>query len=636
MTQSTEGLVAIRPTVPDLRLPIRDRPHGPLVAARLRRTTLGYLLVATLGALPVVLDASPAWQAFGLGVIAPGGGWLYAGSILFAVITVVLMLVALFAWFGAGMIVAPPLVWLGSAGLAAAFVGDTWDWARVAVPVLAVVALVGGQAAGRLGYRAARRRGAARNAYLSTLRVDVDPRPLPETRELSERELGVQRYLLNVALQPIDGFEGFDIVDQFQTAAIRYQINFAQWALALAAYDHTPAFLGYSELAQRQLVQKTLNKRVWSYWKWENLWGNLSLDPDPISRDNIMLSGYIGLMAGLYETVTGDTRFDEPGTLTFVHDERRRYSHDHTSITSAVHHNFVRSPWGMFPCEPNWIYTACNAIGVNCLVVHDRLHGTTYADDVVDRFATSMDEEFLTADGRVTAIRSSRLGLTIPSLTSTMADAGTVWLSNPIVPVAARRLWEIVRHELLRVEDGRIHMSLRGWDKIDVGNYKPSDVSAHAMVMMAAAEMGDDDIVDAANASLEAVHTPDDRDGMRRYDASLQAHGMLLLARSNRRDGLRDLVTRGRPPAVAAGPVLAEAPYPDCLVARAATDGRALDLVLRPGNGAGRVRLRLGRLVPGTSYAVRGGVTREITADAHGAADLEVDLDGRTEVTVHP
>ena len=55
------------------------------------------------------------------------------------------------------------------------------------------------------------------------------------------------------------------------------------------------------------------------------------------------------------------------------------------------------------------------------------------------------------------------------------------------------------------------------------------------------------------------------------------------------------------------------AAYPDVLVTRAVTDGQALDLVLRPGNGGGRTTLGIERLQPQRDYEVTGGVEDRAT-----------------------
>ncbi len=111
---------------------------------------------------------------------------------------------------------------------------------------------------------------------------------------------------------------------------------------------------------------------------------------------------------------------------------------------------------------------------------------------------------------------------------------------------------------------------------------------------------------------------------------------MLLLARFGRRGGFHDLVNRGPDPTHLDGPRLAEVPYPDVLVARAASDGTALELVLRPGAGGGRCSLQLDGLRSGARYRARGAVAPSFDADESGRAVVQVDLSDRLEVRVAP
>jgi len=620
-------------------IPERRRPAGPLVAARLRRTVAGLAVVWLLGLAPLVLDWSPRWKAFGLGLLFPGAGFLYTSDLIFLVVTLAAFAVALVLWFGTGNIIAPPFVWIAAAlGAIARVHTGLWTWVEVAVPV-ALAALVAALLIGRrIAFRAAQRRAATRNQYLEAVTALPVPAEVAPAVESSDEDLATARHLLDLALQPVDEFEGFDWVDQFQTAAVRYQLNFTAYALALMQQNRTPAFHGYLAEAQRDLIAKMQDKRVWGFWRWENLWGNLDPNPDPIPRDNIMFSAYLGLMVGAYESNTGDTRYSQPGAFTFRVNERREFTYDFHTVTERVHANFDRNPFGMFPCEPNWIYSACNTFGMNTLLLHDRLYGTKHVDDIIDNFRHSMDIEFVTPDGRITAIRSSRLGLTIPMLTSTMADAGMAVFLDPSLPEVARRTWAIVRKEFVSADDdGKLELVLRGWDKLDVGNYKRSDVSPHAIVALAAQEHGDTDVARAIMASADEKFAPVVENGVRRYTkASTQANAMLAFGRFNRERGFADLVARGPSSATSTGPVLAEAPYPDVLVARATTDGAALDLVLRPGAGGGRQQLIAGRLRPGARYSVSGAVEPDIVAGEDGRASLTVDLDGRREVRVTP
>ena len=108
------------------------------------------------------------------------------------------------------------------------------------------------------------------------------------------------------------------------------------------------------------------------------------------------------------------------------------------------------------------------------------------------------------------------------------------------------------------------------------------------------------------------------------------------MARFTTPNSMRNLLAGEIPDEWKTGPVIAQAAYPDVLVARAVTDGRALDLVLRPGTEGGRTALGLKRLAPRHTYAVIGGVDETVTADDNGCAIVTVDLEDRLELAVRP
>jgi hypothetical protein len=154
---------------------------------------------------------------------------------------------------------------------------------------------------------------------------------------------------------------------------------------------------------------------------------------------------------------------------------------------------------------------------------------------------------------------------------------------------------------------------------------------------MTARELGDEEWADAAMQSLERHAEMSPATGARRYaGASVFANLYANLGRFGRHSAVRDLLVFGAPEAWRRGPVLAEADYPDVLVARAVTDGSGLELVLRPGQGPLRARLGLDALVPDRTYDVRGAVEPTVVASADGKARFHVDLAGRHEVVVTP
>ena len=96
------------------------------------------LLIAAMGLAVANTARSMPFLALGLGIMAPGAGFsapifVGANAIGPAIAVggaVMAFVVALILWFGTGNVLAPVLVWIGSAFVAARFAGD-----RVIAPV---------------------------------------------------------------------------------------------------------------------------------------------------------------------------------------------------------------------------------------------------------------------------------------------------------------------------------------------------------------------------------------------------------------------------------------------------------------------------------------------------------------------
>jgi hypothetical protein len=110
----------------------------------------------------------------------------------------------------------------------------------------------------------------------------------------------------------------------------------------------------------------------------------------------------------------------------------------------------------------------------------------------------------------------------------------------------------------------------------------------------------------------------------------------MAISLGRRKGNWRNMVLEGLPEVYRNGPRLAEANYPEVLVARAVSDGAALEAVIHPGAGNRRVRLGLDQLIAGRSYRAVGAVDQAIVADPLGRADIVVDLEGRHELRILP
>jgi len=628
------------------RLPLTavELHAGPVTTARQRRTLIVYATVCIVGLVPALIGASSGWQAAGLGLWMPGAGFVAVGgwAVLLFPIVLALFGVSLIAWFWAGMVIAPLTVWLGSAAIAGAMAGDsTWSGAHLFVALcMAATGYYVRMRAQRNRVRdeqKADRRLRFLPASLAEVEVRAAAVPDASTREMTSDQLASLRYVLDRSLQPVDQFNGFDVIDQFQPAALRYQLNHMGFALGLAQGAYTPNFHGYMHAAQRNLIDKYLLKRVWSYWVYESCWGHFNFTNfDPAARDNIMLTGWLGMHVGQYMLNSGDRRYAEPGSLTFRLNDRTAYPHDIHSVVGSVAENYTRyeKEFCIYPCEPNWMYPICNHYGMTALATHDRLFGTSYVAHYLPAWQQKLDSEFTDASGSIIGLRSQLTGFQFPFPTG---EAGYAHFANCFTPERARRLWAVARKEIepamTQAADGKARISLPG-KGLDAGNYTRGFTATFGALMLGAREFGDDEIAAAAQHSLDLDCGLKVDDGVRRYVVgSNLANVSTVMGRLMRVGDFRRSFVEGPSEASLKGPVLTGVKYPDVLVARAFSRGDDLDLVLY-GNGAQTITIE--RLQPGRAYAMTGPESLRLDADASGRAVCAVNLSGRTSIRFAP
>jgi hypothetical protein len=436
------------------------------------------------------------------------------------------------------------------------------------------------------------------------------------------------RLLLDRALQPVERFDGFEWIDQFQTAAMRYQINFISYALSIATHAYLPAFEGYLAQAQSNLAAKQLDHRVWRYWGLENLWGNLAADRDPIARDNIMFSGFLAAQIAFAKSSTDLTDYDAPGSLQFNHPSGKSYRYSLPEIVERLTQRYRAAPLGLLACEPNWIYPLCNIMTASAIRATDAQFGTRNWDSIADTFRRRLENDFTSADGRLLAFRSSLTGFGTSSVGGALMQALPCLFVNAILPDVAERQWRRVRHDLTGPRRRR-HL----WP-IDVGNYRLTRASSLAGTAAAAVELGDNEMAELLLNRLDAECPKQRLDGVaHRPGISVLSHALEVMARLGAANTLQTLAAKPQP-RTKRGPFIKRANYPDVLIAAARVDGCGLHAVLYPGSGSGYRPLTIAGLLPYHRYVIDIGSHHPFSADAVGEASLQVPLHGRTELRI--
>lgn len=622
---------------PDLQTAI-----GPLTQFRQRRMGLIYALIYAAASMCVGLSPDSPLAAMGHSAVFPGagflGGWTIDNGIFNLAIgqcllSLALMCFAGFLWFATGNVILPPVMWALITGVSffwrhqngtAEFTHSTTILAFSTGPAV-IAFLVGYQA---FSFHTGKKRRAAVNTKLENLPPQNTKTKQPKRDELSLAELKHMRLLLDRALQPVDDFEGFEWLDQFQTAAVRYQINFISYALSLAQYHYTPAFTGYMFEAQTNLKAKQENRRIWNYWKLENIWGNLRLNPDPIIRDNIMYSGFVG--AQLAYARSANPRGAEALGGLKSGDDGAHFNYSQKSIIECLVTQYEQAQYGLLSCEPNWVYPLCNAITATAIVAQDAKDGSQYWEQISGQFTHALETEFTTPSGHLIPFRSNYTGFAPPKIGGAVMQAFPCFFLNAVLPDIARRQWTALQLE----------MKDKNWRKAlwpaDVGNYNISRASSYGAAALAAREMGDDATADLLVEYLNEDCPLFEQGGITHHSkASLWANANAFMARINHADGLRDLVTKPLRLA-SAEPYLEHVDPQDVLIAKARAESGALMITAYPCEDAGVKAFTIAGLKPGSRYQYHTDKSESFTANSDGRQILQIPTQGRTTIIITP
>ncbi len=640
------------PSTQPFLLPEKPPRLGPVSRRLLLRLAATLLSMQIIGAWLVFAVGSDRARAAGLSLVFPGGGFLYGGLPGLFALTMGLMALAVIVWWGASAHLAIPIVWLGSVAGAALLVdgpklflanNTTWPSAIAVVYALALGSVAAVIVRFERRYQSKLAKVPELNEYLRTA---VAPTPLAVARTADAMDIELLRWAYAIAFQPADGLDGLDWGEQFHSGTqLRYQLNALCWALSMYAVNFVPNAPAQVEAALTRLIEKHTDLRVWGYWRTLNLLGNFDANPDPIVRDNIMFSAFLGDVLNIFEAATGSTHFDQPGSLTFVWKDGRTFPYDHHSIAAAIEKNFERSKLGFFPCEPGWSFTVCNVMGGQSLRGHDTLHGTASWDRVQPRFAETLDNEYSTPDGSYAHIRSSHVGLSwdtgeVPG--GHYFAAGSNRFAD-ILPIHAQRAAALDRRSAAKVaelsklvKDGRLELEL----PLEMERHRAgSSALGKWNGIIGGSKMLADETLQAAaiDASARQCATGD-RWPSAPLKAGVPAIGGNMILRWSNPVTTAQLNVRGYQPPM--GPILEGAPWDHVLVIEARS-ADAKSLVVRMESMDAPLEcaeLSFRQLIPGTSYsvAVNGSILGYMLADDAGTARYEAPVLGLTTLEVHP
>jgi hypothetical protein len=368
--------------------------------------------------------------------------------------------------------------------------------------------------------------------------------------------------------------------------AYRYQLAYMAYTLALTQYHRTPAYRELWRDAMRAIIQQMLRIDVWGYWELVSR-GSHVTDPalaelsdgwnDPAAHMNVMYSGHLLLMVGLYEMLYRDRRYDEEGSITFKHRPPFHglgptdFGYDHSRLLAAIRAEFERNGYLGCECEPNGIFVRSNLPAMLGFLVYDYDHGTDIARPTFARFRQAWSEHTgLFSDGESSSIPDHWQVRQEAAVTEAIEGGGTtpsvLWWA-PLLRVFdqayAEQLYASARDRVVvRYDDGSIGMDLdpalqahNDYRRAPArGMVDPKVVANHSLGMaaFAASEFGDEEtlagLLKYADTRLESAredgafwYRRNDDLASPAYCSCLTGNALLAAARLNVTDGFSRL-----------------------------------------------------------------------------------------------
>jgi len=218
------------------------------------------------------------------------------------------------------------------------------------------------------------------------------------------KEMGMINYLVYLANLPDGDWWGMNSKSYTYGGgglggSLKYTLSYQFRALALVQYHKTPAYRELYQNALSRILTKYVRQDVWGNWYWTSM-GSKALDPDwegyatpwadPVVNKNIMYSGHILEMVGLYRILYEDKKYDEMGSIKFVWkpaiDTFDTFNYSHESLAKVIYDQFMNNPWHSIECEPNAVFHVCNQPPLLGLLLYDGVNGTNYFPPARDAF----------------------------------------------------------------------------------------------------------------------------------------------------------------------------------------------------------------------------------------------------------
>lgn len=429
--------------------------------------------------------------------------------------------------------------------------------------------------------------------HANSVTVDINDYPY-----LDEKQLGGLRHIISLADQLHGEWSkmGTKEPDQEGDDAYRYQLAFMTYTLGLAQYHYLPAYRELFQHSSTRLIDKMLRREVWGYWE-NTSRGSKYLNPDlvelregwvdPVKRENIMYSGHLLAMVGMYSSLYRDNRYDKPGALTFNFDPvfrgfgHEKFDYDFTKLTDVIYQQMEENDWLGVPCEPNAIFVICNQMPLLGFKFYDQVHNTNYATATGKYMSSWQKKGWLTKEQSFISYYLVQQDKVQAEPSSAYIDAWTGTYMHAWNREFVRSIYPTQRDRWIKkLNDGTLSVSVGEEAEL----VATADFGALATY---AAEVGDSDSVNRLLAYADKYMNPKWYDGKYYYprqdsmydnDENLifmprvTGNALLTFARLNVENGLWSLYNKPLAEQYLSQPYIDGVNYPEIIVRRAYYD----------------------------------------------------------------
>lgn len=211
----------------------------------------------------------------------------------------------------------------------------------------------------------------------------------PAYPALDDKQLGQIRNIVELTRQADNDWTDMEAGNRMAFDNIQFQLAWMYYALAVTQSQQTPAYRELYKQTSDGLIRKMLLPEAWSLWAkvieaphFKKYLDTTKDWRDPVREKNIMYSGHLLQMIGLYQLFYQDRKYDRPDAISFSITGENPFTHDYsfTSLAKLIHNQFLDNELAGIECEPNLVFAECNQHPLLGLIYYDQMYGTKLAD----------------------------------------------------------------------------------------------------------------------------------------------------------------------------------------------------------------------------------------------------------------